>query len=839
MNKSFFLITLFISIAFSQNINSHIWSGVSVSTSDNLDALNLNPAGLGVSRGNQFAVVVKQIPNHTDKYYFGITTRYTSGFSTEIYRDEESIKYAFGFGTSLYKNLYAGFKYHKNTDYSYGILYRPINLLSLGATLFTNKYNDYKELRYGFALRPFSLNRFSNKNNSSFGLPTNWTFGYDKISSQLDNSYQEQYFVSLTITPGIDVSYFTFENLNGDTYGLNISFNIGKEGVQINNYPSNPYFNLNSSSNSYSYYNYSQKSNTKLDFTNKKGSTFINMKLDGYFIEEKPKTSPFDFLFEFNPLPFSSQNIVGIQLKSWIDDVDKMSKDKDINGLIIHLGNVKAGMAKRKEMFDALMRFKNSGKQIIVYADKGISGSDYHLISMADEIYTHHMMGLDLKGFNLEVTYLKQLLDTLSIVPEVVRVSPYKTGPETLLNETMSNEFRENYGELLDDLYNSIIQDISLARGWSEERTIMTIDLGPYWNISDAIDKELITGTMFPDQFDEYIEEYNDKEILIVQWDQYDRSDPYNHNWKMQDKPKIAIIYATGGIISGKSNPGPTGSTLMGDQTIKKAIKEARENDNIDAIVLRVDSGGGSGLASDMIWREVYKTVVEDEKNIKPFIVSMSDAAASGGYYISCHADKIVASKTTLTGSIGVYWMRINFSQLLKRIGLHTDNIKKGEKADFGSSKHLLTDEERAEAFNNIMEMYQTFKQRVIDGRDNLDDINILDDIALGRVWTGDKAHMHGLVDVIGGLHDAIDIAKESAGISSDEDIDIIELPEIKDFSFMDLFKDDKEDVDIRKISMSDLFPDEMAKQLDVLNIIPVIMNDEIQFIMPYNININ
>ena len=163
-----------------------------------------------------------------------------------------------------------------------------------------------------------------------------------------------------------------------------------------------------------------------------------------------------------------------------------------------------------------------------------------------------------------------------------------------------------------------------------------------------------------------------------------------------------------------------------------------------------------------MMWREVFKTTKDTENN-KPFIVSMSDAAASGGYYISCQADHIVANEFTLTGSIGVYWMRINFSQLLERIGIHTDNIVRGEKADFGSSSHLLTDEEKELALSNVMSIYDTFKQRVIDGRDDLNHMQELDEVAHGRVWTGIKAKEHGLVDEIGGLHDAIEIAKNEA----------------------------------------------------------------------------
>ena len=393
MKKSLLFILFITTLILSQNSSAHIWSGISVSTSDNLDALNLNPAGLGINRGNQYALVLKQIPELDDEYYFGFTSRNESGFSTEIYYDEESVKYSFGYGFSIYNNLYAGFKYQKEEDYSVGFLYRPINAISIGTTLFSNAQNDdYDYLRTGIALRPFTFKKISNSKNSFLqqyilkNVPKNLTLGYDKISSGLNSTFQEQYFASLTITPGIDFSYFTFKNQNGNTYGINISFNVGKNGIQINNYPSNSYLGSTTASNSIAFFNYSQKTDTDLDFSKGK-KTYIKMDLDGYFIEEKPKTSPFDFVFDINPFPFSSENIIGTQLKKWIDDLDIMTEDKDIDGMVIYLGNVRAGMAKREEMFNALMRFKSSGKKIIVYTDKEISGANYHLISIIHIYY--------------------------------------------------------------------------------------------------------------------------------------------------------------------------------------------------------------------------------------------------------------------------------------------------------------------------------------------------------------------------------------------------------------------------------------------------------------------
>ena len=207
MKKIVLIILSITTILISQNMNAHLWSGISVSTSDNLDALNLNPAGLGVNRGDQFGMAFKQIPDGNGNYYIGMTTRTESGFASEIYYDEESINTALGYGIVISKDLYSGFKYHSKTDYSFGLLYRPLNSISIGVTKFSNKGRDYDNIRYGFGFRPFSLNRFSKVVNSYIGLPTNFTIGYDKISSEIDNAFQEQYFITATITPGIDFSF--------------------------------------------------------------------------------------------------------------------------------------------------------------------------------------------------------------------------------------------------------------------------------------------------------------------------------------------------------------------------------------------------------------------------------------------------------------------------------------------------------------------------------------------------------------------------------------------------------------------------------------------------------
>jgi protease-4 len=554
--------------------------------------------------------------------------------------------------------------------------------------------------------------------------------------------------------------------------------------------------------------------------------------LSGLFIEEKPVTPPFNF--DFNISPFSNKPETGIQLRTWIEEIDNYTDDPEIDGFIIDIGNVRAGFAKRGEIYSALSRFKEKGKSIIVYADKGISNIDYYLVSMADEIYLNEYTGIDLKGLRIEISFLRGLLDTLLIVPEVFRVEfdgkSYKTAADQILNKKMSPEMEENYGALLDDFYSIFVDGISQGRNWDSNHTEEIIDNGPYFRPQDAITAGLADSIMYPDQFDDYVNSLNDEKVEIIKWKDIDRADDYVHEWAPEKKEKIAIIYAVGGIVSGKSNPGPAGSSIMGDETITKAIKSARENKDIKAIVLRIDSGGGSALASDQMWREVLKTTEEDSSNVKPFIASMSDVAASGGYYIACQADTIVAHDATVTGSIGVIGLRLNFSKLMNKWGLTSDLIKRGEFSDFGSGNRLISNEEREKIQASINDVYSKFKDRVIKGRDDFPETGDLDDVAMGRVFSGMRAHNDisiPLVDVKGGLQTAINLAKSAAGLEGKE-IEIVEYPQNED-NFM------KFAAKIGSTNYLNLLPEQLSQELEVLNLIPILLDNEIQMLLPYS----
>ena len=775
----FFLLT---SLLFSTTISPDPWNGYSVSNSENLDSFTHNPAGIGINHGIETGYYIApdvngDITNNSTFYYatksngFGYSLKYNKGDKL-FNATDVNISFAGQFN----RNLTFGSNWSKeNKSLSTGLLFRPANFISLGlVTTFNEDLEEFQTSRLGLAIRPLSNNLF--------------TIGSDLLYTGMGINKIAHYapFFDLTLCNGISFrsQFYTenFDNFSFDDIDLIASINIdfGKQGLYINKLKPT----VNDNRYGFGYYTRTHKKTTLFNKKKKKDLRYIRLDLKGLFIEEKPGKNP------FSAFSFSNQE-KGKQLRTWLKEIEKFKNDESIAGLIIDLGAVRSGFSKKQEMHEALMSFKESGKKIIVYSKYGITNTDYYLVSMADEIYINHLTGIDLRGLSLEVTFYKELLDTLNIVPEVFRVNidgdSYKTAGDPFLKETATEEMKENYGQLLKNVYSVFVSGISNGRSWSKEKTLKTIDDGPYHIPSEIINNELITDTMYPDEFEDYIEDITTCEkdqkcefnYSVVKWEDIDRSKEYVHDWLPIKKNNIALIYAVGNIMPGDSQKGPSGSTVMGDETIKKAIKSAREDDDIDAIVLRIDSGGGSAFASDQMWREIDLTTNNpDEEKNKPFIASMSDVAASGGYYIACQADKIIANESTITGSIGVIGLSFNTSALFNKYGINKEVVvKEGAHADFYTTSRLRNEYETDKREASINDIYNIFKSRVTTGRDSLNDMDDLDNIAMGRVWTGKDAKDNYLIDEIGGIEDAIALAAKEAGISDIENIKIIEYP--------------------------------------------------------------
>ncbi len=789
----------------------------SVAAVDDPTAIRYNPAGLGFNNHTE-----SMLMTHFDGSVFTRDFAYysqskTSGFAYQWDVGSATNIWSFSQGIKLSKSHSVGFTYSfDNSDwqegrYDLGWMHRPLPILALGAHI-QNVWSGSHE-----ALKLNSGVAFQNRTGRfGAGVDMSVTEGNSDLSAYLTGFIEP--------IEGVRLNGFT--EFGSGSYGISLSIFMPDMGIESHgnsNSFSSQTLVVRSTSNPY-------RSVFGAKALKKETKTYLRMKLDGLFIEEPAMKKPnFPIKFDFD-IPFLGGTVVyGKQLKEFVDEMQGYTENPDIDGMIIDLGNVRAGFSKMTEMREAFQRFHDSGKEIIVYSKFGLGNGSTYLLSMADEIYVHDMAGVDLRGLAMEVTFFRGLLDTLSIIPEVWRVSPYKTAADTYLNDKMSEAMRKNYSQLLEGVYNEFIAGIAEGKAWDIEKTRDVVDNGPYMLATTAQEAGLITGTMYPDEFDDYVDDLNDGDAKIIKVKQKTENPGYQYAWR-DDKAsnRIAVIYAVGGIVSGKSKRGPSGSTTMGDETIANAIKTAREDESIKAIVLRIDSGGGSALASDIMWREILKTTETDSANIKPFIASMSDVAASGGYYIACQADSIIAYPSTITGSIGVIGMRLNFSQLKERFGLHTEGIKMGKHSDFASGNRLATEEESALILESINDTYMKFKERVIRGREDLNDIDALDSLALGRVWTGVDAKAYGLVDELGGYYDAIELAKKAAHLEGD--VEIVELPhQEKRTDFKNMFN---------RGAQIDLLSSNVLESLKVNDLIPIMEGGKIQMVMPVKVEI-
>ena len=780
----------------------------SVSESEGLNAF-YNPAGFGIDNGWENFLYGSFDKNHDinkgtlflgDRFYgFGYYVGYNK---TDKFNSPS--EFSFSLGNKIANNLYIGISYNQDKIYKLGSIFRPYNFISNGLSFDSND-----NVIAGLAIRPFLKHKVTIGLEYFVNLETehNDFMGYLKIMDIKGLDIMSQYkpdMEHLSLEIGLNFSDFRLQtNYKSDNSNM-INFGLSKS---------------------------TKKRNSVTDKNEKK---YIKLNLNHTFIEESPRKSKFNFgLSNEISFPFiNEQKQKPVQLRKFLKKINNLSEDESIDGMIINFKNINASFNKRSEIRDALIDFQQSGKKIIFYSEKDISNIDYHLFSIADSIYLNKLTGVDLKGLSMEITFYRGLLDSLNIVPEVYRVSrdgkSYKTAGNPFLDYSMSDELKENYNMILDDLYEQFLNDIALSRNWSISKTQNIIDNGPYWSTQDAIDNELITDSMYPDDFNNYLKKITKKRQLVDFW-KINENNKYNYNWKIDKKPKIAIIYAVGGIISGKSNPGPYGSTIMGDKTIKKALQKVRKDKNLDAIILRIESGGGSALASDQIWKEI-SNFVDNDGNKVPFIASMSSSAASGGYYIACNADTIIAHPSTITGSIGVISMAFNLSDMYKKIGINKETIKRGDFSDLNTQSRQWTDKERQKFIDSVEDFYLEFKKRVIEGRDNLNDIDMLDDIALGRVWTGNQALDNGLIDQLGGTIKTIEIAKQMANIDVNSEVEIIEFPEEEQFNFNNLYEDSN--------ILVDMLPQNLKDEINKFNILPILQDEKMYFMLPHHIEI-
>lgn len=440
-----------------------------------------------------------------------------------------------------------------------------------------------------------------------------------------------------------------------------------------------------------------------------------------------------------------------------LNAIEAAKTDDKIKGISILNNQSQLGLAQSKAVRDKLEEFKKSGKFVYAYANYYTQG-EYYLNSVADQVYLNPMGEVDFKGLSSEIIYMKDLQEKTGVKMEVIRHGKYKSAVEPFLAQEMSPENREQMTVLLNSVWNTIVADIS------KSRKLSVAQLDAIANSLGARTPELALANKLVDKV-AYEDEYHDMIRAKLKVDKKEKYDIVSITdyaktaaSTVEDYTKkdiIAVIYAQGEIAGGEGDV-----NVIGEGSIKRSLQEARENDDVKAIVLRVNSPGGSALTSELIWREIEIT-----KKTKPVVVSMGNYAASGGYYIAANADRIFAEPNTITGSIGVFGMLPNMNQLGKNIGINAEQVKTHANASGYSVFEPIDENFKGFVLESIEKTYATFLKRVADGRKMTTEQ--VDAIAQGRVWTGVDAHKLGLVDEIGGLDAAIKYAAKLGKTSS------------------------------------------------------------------------
>jgi len=508
-------------------------------------------------------------------------------------------------------------------------------------------------------------------------------------------------------------------------------------------------------------------------------NTILHLDLNGRTLVER--TSEEDLAFGSFLNPFGGENTAGlVNLKKAIAEA---KTNENIKGIYLNAGLFGAGQAGLLELREALQDFKESDKFIVSY-DEAYSEGGYFLASIADEIYLNPLGGIDFNGFSSEGIFLKGFFEKAGIKPEVFRVGEFKSAVEPFILDKMSPENRLQTQYFLDDINQHALALIAEARGIPTDSIRVINNQMLVRKPIDAVTYKLATALKYEDEVHSILK----GKLGLQEEDQISTINATElgglaKSKNITSKNRIAVILAEGDIVDGNVEG------AISSEKFAKEIRKARKDENIKAIVLRVNSPGGSILASEVIWREMGEA-----KKAKPLIVSMGEVAASGGYYIATPADTIVAQPTTITGSIGIFGILFNVQELINdKLGVTTDVVATGEFSDLGNMARPLTEVERTIIQSSVEDGYETFISRVAEGRGMHPDS--VRKVASGRVWTGTQAKARGLVDVLGGLDTAVGIA--AAKIKAGEDFRVVYYPEKKPW-FEELLMNFSDQVQVR-----------------------------------------
>ena len=482
-------------------------------------------------------------------------------------------------------------------------------------------------------------------------------------------------------------------------------------------------------------------------------NSVMTLNLNGVVNERSSASTPFDFLL-------SQTDMQSYGLDDILASIKKAKENDKIKGIYLQCNVISTGWASLQAIRDALVDFKESGKFIVAYADNYMQGS-YYLASVADKVVLNPSGGVDWRGLAAGATYYKDLLDKLGVEMQVFKVGTYKSAVEPYFTNEMSEANREQLTEFVQSIWGNVTKAVAESRHLTVEQLQAAADSSMLFRpAEESIQRGLADTLMYKSDMRNYLkqlmnlEEDDDLHLLDLQaMINVKKSVPRDKSGNI-----IAVYYAEGGIDNNSSSYEETG---INSKKMVKELNKLKENDDVKAVVLRINSPGGSAFGSEQIWYALQQL-----KEKKPVIVSMGDYAASGGYYIACNADTIVAEPTTLTGSIGIFGMIPNMKGLLQdKLGLHNHFVKTNRMADFGDVTRPMTADEKALMQKNVNNGYDLFLTRCAEGRGM--DKERINGMAQGRVWTGEKAKELGLVDLLGGIDIALEIAISKADVES------------------------------------------------------------------------
>ena len=544
-----------------------------------------------------------------------------------------------------------------------------------------------------------------------------------------------------------------------------------------------------------------------------KDNSVFHLKLSGQINERIPEEDPFTALL-------GSRVPTSMGLNDITSAIRKAKDNDAIRGIYIDSRMFTASTATLAEIRGELVKFQDSGKFIVAYSDTYTQGG-YYLASVADKVVINPQGMLDLHGLAATPMFYKDALDKLGIEIQVFKVGTYKSAVEPFILTGMSDANREQVSSYLNDLWNTIGNDIAQSRNVDFDQFNATVNTMPMMQDTDfLLQSNLVDTLLYESEMKDYLRSLLDLKVddEIPSAGVLDMKSVKPNKIKTS-KNHIGLLYAVGEITSG------TGSSNIQDKYLVNEIEKLRKNKDIKAVVLRVNSPGGSAYASEQIWK-----AITDLKAEKPVVVSMGDVAASGGYYIACNADRIVAQPTTITGSIGIFGMFPNMKETTEKLGLDIDVVKTHEYGDFGNFARPMRDNEKEILQSYVERGYELFLTRCAEGRNIPKDTLAL--YAEGRVWTGRQAKEIGLVDELGNLKTAINIAADLAGVGADDYL-VYEYPKMR--SFIEELLDDNQ-----KNIAAETVKEYLGDHYKVLSLVKDIKNqDYVQARLPYNFNVN